>query len=72
MLFFYNMFNLQNGLLVMLFFQDMVLGFYYIIKECCFIEEIKVKGEGCCFYFFEEVMIVYNEGQFDLYVLIKV
>lgn len=50
----------------------MVLGFYYMIKFCKFIEEYKVKGEGLIFYLLEEVFIVYNEKKVEFNVEVKV
>src|SRR5450432_731022 len=68
----HNILNPQNGTVITLPSQDMVLGLYYITKGKKSTPAEKVKGEGKAFYSPEEVIIAYNENQVDLHAYIKV
>jgi DNA-directed RNA polymerase subunit beta' len=68
----HNILNPANGAPISVPSQDMVLGLYYITKDCLSTDEIKVKGEGMTFYSPEEVIIAHNERRIDLHAVIKV
>lgn len=60
-----NILKLFDGCLVILFLQDMIIGLYYLIM----VKE-GVVGEGCVFGLVGEVILVKDEGIFDLQVKI--
>lgn len=62
-----NILFLVNGELIIVLFQDVVLGLYYIICDV-----INVKGEGMVFVDIYEVNCVFVIGQVNLYVCVKV
>jgi DNA-directed RNA polymerase subunit beta' len=67
----HNILNPANGSPITVPSQDMVLGLYYITKPLKSTEDMKVPGEGMCFYSPEEVIIAYNEGKIHLNATIK-
>ena len=67
----HNILNPANGSPITVPSQDMVLGLYYITKELHSTADLKVAGEGKCFYSAEEVIIARNEGKVNLNACIK-
>ena len=67
----HNILNPANGSPITVPSQDMVLGLYYITKPLKSTEDMKVPGEGMCFYSPEEVIIAYNEKKVHLNATIK-
>lgn len=67
MLSFMNIFLFVSGKVVVIFSQDMVLGFYYF-----FLEKSGVKGEYKFFFSVNEIIIVIDMKELDIYVKIRV
>lgn len=67
MMFINNILFLVNGELIIVLFQDVVLGLYYMICDC-----VNVKGEGMVLIGLKEVECLYCFGLVFLYVCVKV
>ncbi len=63
----HNILNPANGAPITVPSQDMVLGLYYITKECD-----GIKGEGLTFYSTEEALIAYHEKKAGLHAKVKI